>query len=100
MALAALAQRAALAAFGQAATVEIDGRAHAVAGIFHAAHALVEVVQDAAYSTVRPVLLVRADDLPQTPAEGDAASVAGSRWRIVDVRPDGLGMLKLVLQAA
>ena len=48
----------------------------------------------------RPVLSVLASSLPVQPAEGDEAEVAGRRYRIVDVRPDGLGMVKLILQEA
>lgn len=98
--LAELAQRAALAAFGEPAQLTIDGRAVAVVGIFHAAHEAVELVQDAPVSSVRPVLAVRAADLPESPVEGDRVEVAGRAFRIVDAQPDGLGMTKLVLQEA
>ncbi|MCX8016451.1 MAG: hypothetical protein N2690_00915 [Rhodocyclaceae bacterium] len=96
--LAAHAQRAALAAFGQPARLTIDGQAFDLRAIFVAAHELVEIMGDAPVSTTRPVLSVLASSLPVQPAEGDEAEVAGRRYRIVDVRPDGLGMVKLILQ--
>lgn len=98
--LAALAQRAALSAFGEPAVVEIDGQPVSVVGLFHAAHAALEIVQDAPVSTVRPVLTVREADVPQRPAEGDRVMAAGRVYRIVDAQPDGLGMITLVLQEA
>ncbi|MCX8017229.1 MAG: hypothetical protein N2690_04935 [Rhodocyclaceae bacterium] len=97
---AALAQRAALAAFGEPATIFSDGRRIDVRGIFHAAHRAIEIVVDAPVSTVRPVLAVRACDLPQAPGEGDLVEVAGRRYGVVDRQPDGFGMLTLVLQEA
>ena len=36
-------------------------------------------------------------DLPATPTEGDAVTVQGALYLIVDVRPDGHGFLKLML---
>jgi len=44
-----------------------------------------------------PVLEVRQVDLPATPTEGDAVTVQGVLYLIVEVRPDGHGFLKLML---
>lgn len=100
MALALHAQRAALAAFGEPARLAIDGQAVEITAIFVAAHEMVEIVADAPVSTTRPVLSVLRADLPVDPVEGDEAEVRGRRYRIVDARPDGLGMVKLILQEA
>lgn len=100
MALADLAHRAALAIFGTPATLDLDGQIVTVRGIYQAAHQMVEIVQDAPVSSIRPVLTVRAADLPESPQEGDGVEVAGESFRVVDVQPDGFGMLKLVLQRA
>ena len=44
-----------------------------------------------------PVLEVRQTDLPAIPTEGDAVTVQGVLYLIVEVRPDGHGFLKLML---
>ena len=75
---------------GQA--VPLDGR-----GVFTAVHQEVDASTGVAVSMVQPVLEVRQSDLPAMPTEGDAVTVQGVLYLIVDVRADSHGFLKLML---
>jgi len=66
-------------------------------GVFTAAHQEVDASTGVSVSSVQPVLEVRQSDLPAMPTEGDAVTVQGLRYLIVEVRPDGHGLLKLML---
>lgn len=44
-----------------------------------------------------PMLHVKLDDLPSTPASGDRVRVGGDTYRIVRYEPDGLGLASLYL---
>ena len=66
-------------------------------GVFTAAHQDVDASTGVPVSMVQPVLEVRQTDLPATPTEGDAVTVQGVLYLIVEVRPDGHGFLKLML---
>ena len=89
-----------LATFGEPVVFHIEGQGEAIPGrgVFAAAHESLDVSSGVAVSTVQPVLEVVSADLPAVPTEGDAVTVQGRRYLIVDVRPDGHGFLKLLLQ--
>jgi len=88
-----------LTTFGEPVVFHIEGQPQALAGrgVFTAIDKQVDASTGVAVSTVQPVLEVRQTDLPATPTEGDAVTVQGVLYLIVDVRPDGHGFLKLML---
>ncbi|MCA3195220.1 hypothetical protein [Cupriavidus sp.] len=88
-----------LNAFGEPVVFHLEGQAEPLPGrgVFSAAHQEVDASTGVPVSMVQPVLEVRLADLPATPTEGDAVTVRGQRYLIVDVRPDGHGFLKLML---
>lgn len=88
-----------LGTFGEPAMFHIEGRAEDLPrrGVFTAAHQEVDVSTGVPVSMVQPVLEVRQADLPATLTEGDAVTVHDMRYRIVEVRADGHGFLKLLL---
>jgi len=88
-----------LATFGEPVVFHLEGQAAPLdgTGVFTAAHQEVDASTGVAVSMVQPVLEVRQADLPASPTEGDAVSVQGVLYLIVDVRPDGHGFLKLML---
>ena len=88
-----------LTTFGEPVVFHIEGQAAPIdsTGVFTAQHQAVDASTGVAVSTVQPVLEVRQADLPALPTEGDAVTVQGVLYLIVDVRPDGHGFLKLML---
>ncbi len=88
-----------LTTFGEPVVFHIEGQPQALAGrgVFTAMHQEVDASTGVAVSSVQPVLEVRQTDLPAIPTEGDAVTVQGALYLIVDVRPDGHGFLKLML---
>ena len=88
-----------LTTFGEPVVFHMEGQAQALpgCGIFTAAYHEVDVSSGVAVTTVQPVLEVRQSDLPALPTEGDAVTVQGCLYLIVDVHPDGYGYLKLIL---
>ena len=88
-----------LTTFGEPVVFHLEGQGHAMPGrgIFSAAFESVDVSSGVAVSSVQPVLEVRTSDLPATPTEGDAVTVQGQLYLIVEVRPDGHWFLKLLL---
>ena len=88
-----------LTTFGEPVVFHIEGQAEVLPGrgVFSAAHQDVDASTGVPVSTVQPVLEVRLADLPATPTEGDAVTVQGVLYLIVEVRPDGHGFLKLML---
>lgn len=88
-----------LTTFGEPVVFHIEGQTAPIdsTGVFSAAHMEVDASTGVAVSTVQPVLEVRQADLPALPTEGDAVTVQGVLYLIVDVRPDGHGFLKLML---
>jgi len=88
-----------LTTFGEPVVFHIEGQPEALPGrgVFTAMHQAVDASSGVAVSTVQPVLEVRQADLPAMPTEGDAVTVQGVLYLIVDVRPDGHGFLKLML---
>ncbi|MCX8016528.1 MAG: hypothetical protein N2690_01300 [Rhodocyclaceae bacterium] len=100
-ALAQLAQRAALAVWGEPAQLRpatAPAAVHALRGVFTDAYELMELIGDVGVASVRPALLVRQQDLPLQPQPGDEIEVRARRWRIAQLQPDGYGMLRLLLQ--
>ncbi|MEK7214396.1 MAG: hypothetical protein AAB289_02215 [Chloroflexota bacterium] len=88
-----------LTTFGEPVVFHIEGQAEALPGrgVFSAANQEVDASTGVPVSMVQPVLEVRQADLPATPTEGDAVTVQGVLYLIVEVRPDGHGFLKLML---
>lgn len=88
-----------LATFGEPVVFHLEGEAAPIdgRGIFTALHQAVDASTGVAVSVVQPVLEVQQADLPVLPTEGDAVTVQGALYLIVDVRPDGHGFLKLML---
>ena len=88
-----------LATFGEPVVFHLEGQAAPIdgRGVFTAVHQEVDASTGVAVSTVQPVLEVRQVDLPAMPTEGDAVTVQGVLYLIVDVRADGHGFLKLML---
>jgi hypothetical protein len=88
-----------LTTFGEPVVFHIEGQPKALAGrgVFTAMHQEVDASTGVAVSMVQPVLEVRQSDLPAMPTEGDAVTVQGVLYLIVDVRADGHGFLKLML---
>ena len=90
---------AVLSTFGEPVLFHLEGQTEAIPGrgIFSAGHQAVDASTGVPLSTVQPVLEVRQADLPAVPTEGDAVTVQGALYLIVDVRPDGHGFLRLML---
>jgi len=88
-----------LTTFGEPVVFHLDGQADALPGrgVFTAAYQEVDASTGVPVSMIQPVLEVRQADLPVTPTEGDAVTVQGVLYLIVEVRPDGHGFLKLML---
>lgn len=87
-----------LATFGEPVVFHLEGHAAIEGqGVFTAAYQEVDTSTGAAVSMAQPMLEVRNDDLPRIPTEGDAVTVHGTLYLIVDVRADGVGFLKLLL---
>ncbi len=88
-----------LTTFGEPVVFHLDGQAEALPGrgVFTAAYQEVDASTGVPVSMIQPVLEVRQADLPVTPTEGDAVTVQGVLYLIVEVRPDGHGFLKLML---
>lgn len=88
-----------LSTFGEEVVFHLERQDEALPGrgVFTAAHQEVDSSSGVPVSMVQPVLEVRQADLPATPTEGDAVTVQGVLYMIVEVRPDGHGFLKLML---
>ena len=88
-----------LTTFGEPVVFHLEGQAEALPGrgVFTAMHQEVDASTGVSVSSVQPVLEVRLADLPAIPTEGDAVTVQGVLYLIVEVRPDGHGFLKLML---
>ena len=88
-----------LTTFGEPVVFHLEGQAEALPGqgVFSAVHQEVDASTGVPVSMAQPVLEVRQTDLPATPTEGDAVTVQGVLYLIVEVRPDGHGFLKLML---
>jgi hypothetical protein len=69
-------------------------------GVFTAAHEAVDVSAGVPVSSTQPVLEMREQDMPEGIEEGDAVTVRGVSYVVADVRPDGYGVLKLLLHKA
>lgn len=88
-----------LTTFGEPVVFHLEGLAAPIdgTGVFTAVHQEVDASTGVAVSMVQPMLEVVAANLPQAPTEGDAVTVQGGLYLIVDVRADGHGFLKLLL---
>lgn len=88
-----------LTTFGEPVVFHLEGQAASIdsTGVFTAMHQAVDPGTGVAVSSVQPLLEVVAANLPRAPSEGDAVTVQGVLYLIVDVQPDGHGFLKLLL---
>lgn len=88
-----------LATFGEPVVFHLEGQVAPIdgTGVFTAVHQEVDASTGVAVSAVQPMLEVVAANLPGPPSEGDAVTVQGVLYLIVDVCPDGHGFLKLML---
>lgn len=88
-----------LTTFGEPVLFHLEGQTEALSGrgVFTAAYQSVDASTGVPVSMVQPMLEVRQSDLPAVPTEGDAVTVQGVLYLIVEVRPDGHGFLKLLL---
>lgn len=88
-----------LTTFGEPVVFHLEGRGASIdsTGVFTAMHQAVDPGTGVAVSSVQPLLEVVAANLPRAPSEGDAVTVQGVLYLIVDVQPDGHGFLKLML---
>ena len=88
--------------FGEPATyTPVGGAPAALVGVFEEFHTLVREGDGVPVQENRPVLGVRAADIPGgLPARNDAMQVSGRNWAIDEILPDGVGHLKLVLKFA
>lgn len=87
--------RAALGAFGQAATVN----GTAMTGVFDSRQILVPDVNGAPVSILQTMLTVKRGDLASLSLYGTTVAVNGSSYTVRDVQPDNLGAVTLVLEA-
>ncbi|WP_366655347.1 head-tail joining protein [Fodinicurvata sp. EGI_FJ10296] len=95
-----VAMDAVLAAFGDPVAYRPAGdadQAVEIEGVFDEAHQAVDPGTGVPISTTAPALTVRVADLPRPPVAGDALTVDGRDWLVMDVQPDGAGnsLLKL-----
>lgn len=90
------------ALFGEPVTVRLgdESAETLVTGIFRAEAESVDLSTGVPVSTVQPLLEIRELELPQGVDEDDHVTVRGQTYRVVDVRPDGHGTLKLFLHKA
>ena len=88
-----------LTTFGEPVVFHLEGQPEALTrrAIFTAMHQDVDTRSGVPVSSTQPMLEVRLVDLPALPTQGDAVTVQGALYLIVDVQPDGHGFLKLML---
>lgn len=88
-----------LTTFGEPVVFHLEGQPEALTrrAIFTAMHQDVDTRSGVPVSSTQPMLEVRQVDLPALPTQGDAVTVQGALYLIVDVQPDGHGFLKLLL---
>lgn len=97
--------------FGELATYTPTGGAAvpAIAGIFNDPHISVQNGIEVSASDSMPTFLCRAADLPAAAAGGDAGDTlalaanelhAAVTYRVIDLQPDGTGLVLLTLGAA
>ena len=77
--------------FGDATEYEIDK------AVFDETYQAIDPDTGAIIQSTQPMLHVKLDDLPSTPASGDRVRVRGDVYRIVRYEPDGLGLASLYL---
>ena len=75
---------------------------HPMDGIFDEAFTSIRVEDNAEISDVSPSLLIRSTDLPAGTdlLQGDRFVVRGASYRAWDLRPDGGGMVRILLKDA
>lgn len=77
-----------------------------ITGVFDEAHELIleqlknNDIDAPGLSTTAPVLSVRRALLAADPAQGDEVEINGRRFVVWDPRPDGCGVVDLILRAA
>lgn len=69
-----------------------------VTGIFNDPHAAVAVLDGLGVSSTEPEFLAPASALPVDAAQGDTLVVAGTSYRVTDLRPSGNGLTRARLE--
>ena len=88
----ALANRALTAVvrvMGQPVTYTRGAVVTATSGVFQAAHVGIDPDTGVRVNSTQPVLLVKRQDLPFDPRQGDVVEVADGRYQVRDPQPDG-----------
>ena len=88
------------AEFAVTATWQTAGGSADLPVIFDAEHLALASLAEVALSTASPQLLCRAADLPAGAAAGDTVTVAGASYVARDIRPDGTGVVTVLLEEA
>lgn len=90
-----------LAVFGDPVTfVPVIGSPIAISGVFDEAYGEVVLDGEVPITSESPVLGVRLSAFVAPPQQGDALVVRNSRYVVREVRPDGHGGAKLMLNYA
>ena len=67
--------------------------------LFDAEHMTYDAEAGVVVSTSSPQVMVRASDIPSGAAQGDLVIMGGDHWRVRDMRPDGTGIVTVMLEA-
>ena len=68
--------------------------------IFDAEHLAVSGLGEVAVSSAAPQIVCRAADLPADAAQGDTVTVDAATYAVRDIRPDGTGVVTVLLEEA
>jgi hypothetical protein len=93
----------AMAQFGEAVTYAFAGAAPvAISGVYDEQYTAVDVVDGQGVTSSMPVLGVQLSQLPALPQQGDQLTIVrtAQRFSVREVRPDGHGWAKLLLNQA
>ncbi len=91
---------ACLSAFGEEVEYRSkSGEAATIQGVFIREYlSLEQGTFDAAVSSAKSALEIKANVLPVSPALGDSLSVRGETYHVVEVQPNSEGQIKLILK--
>jgi hypothetical protein len=90
-----------MAVFGECATYSPKGGSpFQVTGIFDEEYHEVGLLEGPAITSAMPVLGIRLAEFPSPPKQGDQLTVCGKTFAVREVRPDGHGGAKLMLNLA
>ena len=66
--------------------------------IFDAEHLAVSGLGEVEVSSAAPQIVCRAADLPADAAQGDTVTIDGTSYAVRDIRPDGTGVVTVMLE--